>query len=577
MGRHAGQSRTRRWSGGGLGLPPGSVKINTVFLGGGFGPARASTASDFMIGRPRRAGARAAGAGETGGTHGDDMRAGHFRPVSVNRVRGGVDAAGKAVALHHAVVGNSVVENWPLKAMMKDGVDLSQMEGSSESPPTRCRTGASRRWSRSSRCRRSSGARSGTRTTASSSTARSTSSPRSAGATRTSCAANCWRTKPRHLAVLEKAATEGGLGQSRCQPGTSTASRCGELRQHRRQVVEASVTDSTTVKVHRVTAVDCGFAVNPQQVVVAQIVIFAGMALYNQITLLQDGVIQQIRHHLPDRAPRGSAADRRAYRRTAGRSAASANRVAAVSRRRWRADLYWRPASASGGCRCRWRWPEAAAQGDAPGTGHDRGVDRRPVHGAASFTGSMRVVDVGAGAGDGAGAADAQRRHQPPGRFIDCASSHRHCRHDRTCGGARATTVDGRATTDVEATERGRTRSMADRPISPPFAVSLADEGGVLPGTAARAAPDGARCSGLEAPPGRPRSRRSPGSPDDVEVLASGTLAATSGPVRNPPAGDRPLPFDLATRGRRPLAYRLRSRRIALRLSRHCTCACACA
>jgi len=102
--------------------------------------------------------------------------------------------------------------------------------------------------------------------------------------------------KPRHLAVLEKAATEAGWGKPLPAGhfhGIALQESFGSIVA---EVVEASVTDGTTVKVHRVTAaVDCGFAVNPQQVV-AQIqggVIFGmSMALYNQITL-QDGVIQQ--------------------------------------------------------------------------------------------------------------------------------------------------------------------------------------------------------------------------------------------------------------------------------------------
>ena len=62
------------------------------------------------------------------------------------------------------------------------------------------------------------------------------------------------------------------------------------------EVVEASVADGKTVKVHRVTAaVDCGFAINPDQVVAQiQSAVIYGLsaALYGEITLEQ-GRIQQ--------------------------------------------------------------------------------------------------------------------------------------------------------------------------------------------------------------------------------------------------------------------------------------------
>ena len=291
-----GQSQDAQMVGQALGLPPGSVKINTVFLGGGFG-RRASTASDFMIeaGRVAQALGRPVPV-KLVWTREDDMRAGHFRPVSVNRVRGGVDAAGKAVALHHAVVGNSVVENWPLKAaMMKDGVDLSQMEGSSESPyevPNRRFEALVAVEQVPTQFWRSVGHSHNGFILNGAIDELAALGGRDPYELRRELLAD----KPRHLAVLEKAATEAGWGKPLPAGhfhGIALQESFGSIVA---EVVEASVTDGTTVKVHRVTAaVDCGFAVNPQQVV-AQIqggVIFGmSMALYNQITL-QDGVIQQ--------------------------------------------------------------------------------------------------------------------------------------------------------------------------------------------------------------------------------------------------------------------------------------------
>jgi len=277
-----------------LGLTPADVKITTVFLGGGFG-RRASTNSDFMV----EAAQVANGVGKPVKmvwTREDDMRAGHYRPYSINRVRGGVDADGRPVALHHVVTGQSLFELSPLKPMItKLGYDPSQVEGSMDIPYAlpnhRVETHVTMEpvptqfW-------------------------------RSVGHSGNGFISNCaidelaelagkdvyafrrdlLAGKPRHLAVLDKVATEAGWGKPLPAGhfhGIALHESFGSLVA---QVVEASVPDGKTVKVHRVTAaVDCGFAINPDQVV-AQIqgsVIYGlSAALYGEITVDQ-GRIQQ--------------------------------------------------------------------------------------------------------------------------------------------------------------------------------------------------------------------------------------------------------------------------------------------
>ncbi|MFO1456229.1 MAG: molybdopterin cofactor-binding domain-containing protein [Steroidobacteraceae bacterium] len=453
--------------------------------------------------------------------------------MSVNRVRGGVDAAGKAVALHHAVVGNSVVENWPLKAaMMKDGVDLSQMEGSSESPyevPNRRFEALVAVEQVPTQFWRSVGHSHNGFILNGAIDELAALGRRDPYELRRELLAD----RPRHLAVLEKAATEAGQGK----PLPAGHFHGIALQESFGSIVAgwSSVTDGTTVKVHRVTAaVDCGFAVNPQQVV-AQIqggVIFGmSMALYNQITL-QDGVIQQdnfdtypiVRleevpqidvHIVENGGPLGGIGEPGLPPFAPALAGAI---FAATGKRIRRLPLSVALAY------------EAAAQGDAPGTGHDRApIAARCM--AYRLAARARVsVDVGAGAGDGAGAAGSDDTSRL-GRFIDCASSHCHCRHDRTCGGARAATVDGRAATRRRG-HRARLRApaLADRLISPPSAVSSPTRR-CSSRTAARAARTGRGARGLEA------LLRDPGRavlPGAGRRRASGTLAATSGPVRNP-------------------------------------------
>jgi isoquinoline 1-oxidoreductase beta subunit len=96
--------------------------------------------------------------------------------------------------------------------------------------------------------------------------------------------------------VLDKAAAEAGWGKPLAEGhfhGIALQESFGSIVA---QVVEASVADGKTVKVHRVTAaVDCGFAINPDQVV-AQIqgAVAYGLsaALYGEITVDQ-GRVQQ--------------------------------------------------------------------------------------------------------------------------------------------------------------------------------------------------------------------------------------------------------------------------------------------
>ncbi len=96
--------------------------------------------------------------------------------------------------------------------------------------------------------------------------------------------------------MLDKAATAAGWGKPLPAGhfhGIALQESFGSIVA---EVVEASVADGKNVKVHRVTAaVDCGFAINPDQVVAQiQSAVIYGLsaALYGEITLEQ-GRIQQ--------------------------------------------------------------------------------------------------------------------------------------------------------------------------------------------------------------------------------------------------------------------------------------------
>lgn len=291
-----GQSQDAQMVAKALGLAPTDVAIHTVFLGGGFG-RRASTGSDFMIEAAQVAQAlgRAVPV-KLFWSREDDMHAGYFRPFTVNRVRGGVDAAGKAVALHHVTVGNSVFEVSPLKPMIvKNGVDPTQMEGSAETPyeiPNRRHESLIVTEAVPTQFWRSVGHSHNGFIVNGAIDELAALAGRDPYELRRELLAQ----HPRHLAVLEKAATAANWGKPLPAGhfhGIALQESFGSIVA---QVVEASVADGKTVKVHRVTAaVDCGFAVNPQQVeaqIQSAVVYGMSMALYGEITL-ENGAVQQ--------------------------------------------------------------------------------------------------------------------------------------------------------------------------------------------------------------------------------------------------------------------------------------------
>ena len=81
------------------GLAPEKVQIHTTLLGGGFG-RRANPASDFVVEAVHVA--KVAGAPvKVVWTREDDIRGGWYRPMSYDRISGGLDESGKPLAWEH--------------------------------------------------------------------------------------------------------------------------------------------------------------------------------------------------------------------------------------------------------------------------------------------------------------------------------------------------------------------------------------------------------------------------------------------------------------------------------------------
>jgi isoquinoline 1-oxidoreductase beta subunit len=204
-------------------------------------------------------------------------------------VRGGIGADGMPVAYHHVSVSKPVLTQSPLAkfAIRKDGFDPTSTEGSSKLPYSIPNLRVE---------------------------AHNTTEPvttlfwRSVGHSTNAFIANgaldelaalagrdpyeyrrtLLADKPRHLAVLDKAATEAGWGKALPAGHFHGIALHESFASIVAEVAEVSVADGKVV-VHRITcAVDCGFAINPDQVVAqmqSSIVYGLSAALTGEITV----------------------------------------------------------------------------------------------------------------------------------------------------------------------------------------------------------------------------------------------------------------------------------------------------
>lgn len=277
-----------------LGIAPANVELHTQFLGGGFG-RRASTHSDFVV----EAAHVANGVGKpvhVVWTREDDMRGGFYRPFSLNRIRAGLSADGKGLFYHQVVVGKPVLKQSPLgkPIIAKLGFDPSSFEGVANMlygfPNLRVESHDTDEvvpilWWRSVGNSIHGFVVNGVVDELAT----------LAGRDGYEFRRELLATQPRALAVLDAAAKDAGWGQP-LPPGHHHGIALHEsFGSIVAQVAEVSV-EGRNVRVHRVTcAVDCGFAVNPDQVVAQmQSAIIYGLsaALAGEITIKNGGAVQ---------------------------------------------------------------------------------------------------------------------------------------------------------------------------------------------------------------------------------------------------------------------------------------------
>jgi isoquinoline 1-oxidoreductase beta subunit len=278
------------------GVAPGKVKVNTMYLGGGFGrrfapdPVIGATVLSKITGKPVK----------LVYSREDDTRGYFYRPASVTRMTGGLDANGRATLFTANVASPSIMEGSHFMKLPPDGVDEFGVEGIRDCPYdiqdlhieySRQEPGNLQVWF--------------WRSVGHSQNSFFLESfidelAHEAGKDPFEFRRSLLGKQPRCREALELAAEKAGWGKplpTGVHRGIavvfSFGSWCAE-------VAEVSVGSDGTPKVHRVVAaVDCGMTVNPDIVkrqVESAIVYGLTAALYGKITF-KDGRVEQSNFH----------------------------------------------------------------------------------------------------------------------------------------------------------------------------------------------------------------------------------------------------------------------------------------
>ncbi|MGA2811853.1 MAG: xanthine dehydrogenase family protein molybdopterin-binding subunit [Candidatus Acidiferrum sp.] len=280
------------------GLPPDKVKIHTTLLGGGFG-RRANPASDFVVEAMQVAKAAKVPV-KVMWTREDDMQGGWYRPMWHDRFVAGLDTEGNPVAWTHTIVGQSIMAGTPFEAFtIKDGIDSASVEGAADllygipnlqvdlhSP----KIGVPVQWWRSV----------GHSHTGFAVEAFFDEVAHAGGKDPYRLRQTLLAKQPRMLAVLDLAAQKAGWGGPLAKGVGRGIATHFSFDSYVAQVIEASVEEDGTVRVHRVVcAVDCGRVVNPDTVIAQMeggIIFGLTAALKTEITL-KNGRVEQSNFH----------------------------------------------------------------------------------------------------------------------------------------------------------------------------------------------------------------------------------------------------------------------------------------
>lgn len=278
-----------------LGLQPSEVVIHTELAGGSFG-RRANPQSDYIseaawIAKTSRFASRPI---QVVWTREDDIKGGYYRPAFVHKAQIVLDKNGQPLAWHHRIVGQSIMAGSSFEAMMKNGIDPSSVEGIDNLPYSvpnlkvelhSPKNPVPVLWWRSV----------GHTHTAFVVETLIDELAQMAGKDAVAYRMELLKEHPRLRGVLELAAKKAGWGKSLPKGRALGVALAESFNSYVAQVAEVSVVDGKP-KVHKVTcAVDCGVAVNPDNIK-AQMEGGIGFGLsailYSEVTL-NKGVVNQ--------------------------------------------------------------------------------------------------------------------------------------------------------------------------------------------------------------------------------------------------------------------------------------------
>ncbi len=271
------------------GLPPERISVTTTFLGGGFGRRGEQ---DFVADAVELS-LRLKRPVQVIWIREDDIRHDFYRPMTLNRLRAGIDDGGNLVAWFHRIVGPSVLTRIRPSAV-RGGVDPTSVEGAANLPYAIPNLRVEYRradtpvpvgfW----------------RSVGSSQNAYVTECfldelARAAGKGPLELRRALLAHSPRHLGVLDLAADKSGWDRP-MPPGHSRGIAVAEsFGSYVAQVAEISIADGR-VRVHRVVcALDCGQVINPDTVraqMQSGIVYGLTAALKGSITIADGGVVE---------------------------------------------------------------------------------------------------------------------------------------------------------------------------------------------------------------------------------------------------------------------------------------------
>ncbi|WP_026618376.1 isoquinoline 1-oxidoreductase subunit beta [Ensifer sp. WSM1721] len=277
------------------GVPLEKIRLNVMKTGGSFG-RRAVFDGDVVaeaVHVAKAIGFRAPV--KVQWTREDDMRAGRYRPAYVHRLKAGIDQNGRIVGWSNHIVGQSIMAKTAWDSMVQNGVDPTSVEGANNLPYampnqmvglTTTDAGVPVLWWRSV----------GSTHTAFAAETFLDEVAEAAGRDPVEFRLSMLEPESRHATVLKLAAEKAGwekpLAQGRFR-GVAVAESFGSVVA---QIAEVSADGNGGIKVERVVAaVDCGLAINPDQVR-AQVeggIGFGLSAILGEEITLTDGKVDQ--------------------------------------------------------------------------------------------------------------------------------------------------------------------------------------------------------------------------------------------------------------------------------------------